>query len=240
MIICVGSVNITKHLKNIFASGELQENSVRSILEHTADDGKKYSTKFYNLDAIISVGYRVNSTQATHFRIWATQVLKEYIIKGFAMNDERLKNPDNIFGKDYFEEQLARRRQLEDCCGFSSATRSESAPSFDGGFKFVSPVDFLSKRLYIVSMKEIETIKETIERHKQEIADKYHISEIGVFGSYTRGEQDADSDVDILVSFDKPIGFIKFMRLEFYLSDLLKKKVRQADLFTNITPFSIC
>ena len=103
---------ITKHLKNIFESGELQENSVSSILELTAADGKKYSTKFYNLDAIISVGYRVNSRQATHFRIWATQVLKEYIIKGFAMNDERLKNPNTIFGKDYFEEQLARIRDI--------------------------------------------------------------------------------------------------------------------------------
>ncbi|PKN68328.1 MAG: cell filamentation protein Fic [Deltaproteobacteria bacterium HGW-Deltaproteobacteria-12] len=103
---------ITKHLKNIFESGELQENSVSSILELTADDGKKYSTKFYNLDAIISVGYRVNSRQATHFRIWATQVIKVYIIKGFAMNDERLKNPNTIFGKDYFEEQLARIRDI--------------------------------------------------------------------------------------------------------------------------------
>ncbi len=103
---------ITKHLKNIFESGELQEDSVSSILEHTADDGKKYPTKFYNLDAIISVGYRVNSRQATHFRIWATQILKEYMIKGFAMDDERLKNPDNIFGKDYFEEQLARIRDI--------------------------------------------------------------------------------------------------------------------------------
>ena len=103
---------ITKHLKNIFESGELQENSVSSILELTADDGKTYKTKFYNLDAIISVGYRVNSRQATHFRIWATQVLKEYIIKGFAMDDERLKNPNNIFGKDYFEEQLARIRDI--------------------------------------------------------------------------------------------------------------------------------
>ncbi len=84
---------ITKHLKNIFESGELQEDSVSSILELTANDGKTYQTKFYNLDAIISVGYRVNSRQATHFRIWATQVLKEYIIKGFAMDDERLKNP---------------------------------------------------------------------------------------------------------------------------------------------------
>jgi hypothetical protein len=103
---------ITKHLKNIFESGELEENSVSSILEHTAADGKNYQTKFYNLDAILSVGYRVNSIQATHFRIWANSVLKEYLIKGFAMNDERLKNPQTIFGQDYFEEQLARIRDI--------------------------------------------------------------------------------------------------------------------------------
>ena len=103
---------ITKHLKNIFESGELAEQAVSSILEHTAEDGKTYNTKFYNLDAIISVGYRVNSAQATHFRIWATERLKEYIIKGFTMDDERLKNPDNIFGHDYFEEQLARIRDI--------------------------------------------------------------------------------------------------------------------------------
>ena len=103
---------ITKHLKNIFGSGELIEESVSSILEHTAEDGKKYKTKFYNLDAIISVGYRVNSTKATRFRIWATERLREYIIKGFTMDDERLKNPNTIFGKDYFEEQLARIREI--------------------------------------------------------------------------------------------------------------------------------
>jgi hypothetical protein len=108
----VGIPAINKHLKNIFKSNELQEDSVISIMEITAEDGKKYFTKFYNLDAIISVGYRVNSRQATHFRIWSTQVLKEYIVKGFAMNDERLKNPNNIFGKDYFEEQLARIRDI--------------------------------------------------------------------------------------------------------------------------------
>lgn len=79
---------ITKHLSNIFQTGELIENSVSSILEHTEVDGKNYKTKFYNLDAIISVGYRVNSTQATYFRIWATELLKEYIIKGFTMDDE--------------------------------------------------------------------------------------------------------------------------------------------------------
>lgn len=103
---------VTKHLKNIFESGELKETSVSSILEHTAADQKKYQTTFYNLDAIISVGYRVNSTQATAFRIWATERLKEYIIKGFTMDDERLKNPNNIFGHDYFEEQLARIRNI--------------------------------------------------------------------------------------------------------------------------------
>jgi len=103
---------ITKHLKNIFESSELQEDSVCANFAHTATDGKTYQTKFYNLNAIISVGYRVNSRKATHFRIWATQVLKEYIIKGFAMDDKRLKNPNNIFGKDYFEEQLARIRDI--------------------------------------------------------------------------------------------------------------------------------
>src|SRR6266571_3060667 len=103
---------ITKHLKNIFDSGELQEDSVSSILEHTANDGKIYKTKFYNLDAIIAVGYRVNSKRATQFRIWATQVLKEYIVKGFAMDDERLKQGTEVFGKDYFRELLERVRSI--------------------------------------------------------------------------------------------------------------------------------
>lgn len=82
---------VTKHLKNIFATKELEPNSVSAKIAHTAADGKTYSTQFYNLDAIISVGYRVNSSQATAFRIWATERLKEYIIKGFTMDDERLK-----------------------------------------------------------------------------------------------------------------------------------------------------
>ncbi|MFA4925008.1 MAG: virulence RhuM family protein [Ignavibacteriaceae bacterium] len=109
---------VTKHLKNIFETGELNEEVVSSILEHTTQHGaikgktQETITKFYNLDAIISVGYRVNSSQATAFRIWATERLKEYIIKGFTMDDERLKNPNYIFGKDYFEEQLARIRDI--------------------------------------------------------------------------------------------------------------------------------
>jgi hypothetical protein len=109
---------ITKHLKNIFETGELKEEVVSSILEHTKQHGavsgkiQNIKVKYYNLDAIISVGYRVNSNKATAFRIWATERLKEYIIKGFTMDDERLKNPKNIFGKDYFEEQLARIRDI--------------------------------------------------------------------------------------------------------------------------------
>lgn len=102
---------ISKHLKNIFESGELEENSVISILETTAQDGKKYQVKYYNLDAIISVGYRVNSRQATQFRIWATKTLKEYIIKGFILDDNRLKN-GRYFGKDYFKELLERVRSI--------------------------------------------------------------------------------------------------------------------------------
>lgn len=102
---------ISKHLKNIFESGEIIEDSVVSILETTAPDGKIYKTKFFNLDAIISVGYRVNSTQATQFRIWATERLKEYMIKGFILDDERLKN-GKYFGKDYFRELLERVRSI--------------------------------------------------------------------------------------------------------------------------------
>lgn len=82
---------ITKHLNNIFNSNELDEQTVCSILEHTAADGKKYKTRFYNLEAVLSVGYRVNSKSATQFRIWANSVLKDYLIKGYAHNDKMLR-----------------------------------------------------------------------------------------------------------------------------------------------------
>jgi hypothetical protein len=97
---------VNYHLKEIFKSKELNEKSVIRKIRTTASDDKSYETNFYNLDVIISVGYRVNSTRATQFRIWATQIIKEYIVKGFVMDDERLKNPDLPF--DYFEE-LTRR-----------------------------------------------------------------------------------------------------------------------------------
>lgn len=103
---------ITKHLKNIFDSGELRQESVCAKNALTAADGKKYQTTLYNLDAIISVGYRVNSIKATKFRQWATSVLKEYITKGFALDDERLKQGTAVFGKDYFRELLERVRSI--------------------------------------------------------------------------------------------------------------------------------
>ena len=103
---------INKHLKNIFESGELDEAAVISKMETTASDGKSYQTKFYNLDAIIAVGYRVNSFQATQFRIWATKNLREFLIKGFVMDDERLKQGNRVFGRDYFEELLERIREI--------------------------------------------------------------------------------------------------------------------------------
>lgn len=106
------SDNISLHLKNIFAEGELQKDAVTEKFSVTAADGKKYLTQFYSLDAIISVGYRVNSKRATHFRIWATKVLKEYMIKGFALDDERLKQGKTAFGKDYFKELLERIRSI--------------------------------------------------------------------------------------------------------------------------------
>lgn len=102
---------ISKHLKNIFESGELEEQAVISKMEITAADGKNYLTALYNLDAVIAVGYRVNSFQATQFRIWATKTLKEFIIKGFVLDDERLKQGKR-FGKDYFDELLGRIREI--------------------------------------------------------------------------------------------------------------------------------
>lgn len=104
--------NISLHLDNIFKSQELTKDSVVKEFLTTARDGKKYKTQFYNLDAIIAVGYRVNSKRATQFRIWATKVLKEYMIKGFALDDNRLKQGEKIFGQDYFRELLERIRSI--------------------------------------------------------------------------------------------------------------------------------
>lgn len=106
-----GRSTITEHLQHIFETEELTEDSVCRDFRHTAQDGKQYTTKFYNLKAITAIGYRVNSQKATAFRKWATEILHEYIIKGFAMDDERLKQIRH-FGKDYFDEMLERIREI--------------------------------------------------------------------------------------------------------------------------------
>lgn len=107
----VAENNITYHLQNIFKSEELNKNSVTQKIRVTASDGKKYNTNFYSLDAIIAVGYRVNSKEATSFRIWATNTLKEYIKKGYVLNTELLKNGPK-FGKDYFDELLVKIKEI--------------------------------------------------------------------------------------------------------------------------------
>lgn len=138
---------ITKHLKNIFLDNELNKNEVCAKFAHTATDGKNYQTEFYNLDAIIAVGYRVNSKKATKFRIWATDILKEYIIKGFKIDTERMKNGPK-FGQDYYDElletikeiRLSERRMYQKITDLFEATSidynkdSESAYTF---FKIV-------------------------------------------------------------------------------------------------------
>ena len=110
-LFCVDRTVITKHLKNIFNESELNKNAVCAKIAHTAADGKNYQTIFYNLDAIIAVGYRVNSKKATKFRIWATNVLKDYIIKGFKIDVERMKNGPK-FGKDYYDELLETIKEI--------------------------------------------------------------------------------------------------------------------------------
>jgi len=103
---------VSEHISNIFKEGELEENQVVRKFRTTADDGKEYEVSNYNLDVIISVGYRIKSQRGTNFRIWATKTLKEFIIKGFVLDDKRLKQGGHLFGKDYFEELLERIREI--------------------------------------------------------------------------------------------------------------------------------
>lgn len=108
----VDKSGISRHIKNIFEEGELDKDSVVAKNATTANDGKTYKAEFYNLDVIISVGYRVNSHKATKFRIWASSILKDYMVKGFALNDDRLKQGKNLFGKDYFDELLEKIKEI--------------------------------------------------------------------------------------------------------------------------------
>ena len=112
LLYAVETHTVNYHLKHIFADGELQASSVIRNFRITAADGKTYDTQHYNLSAIIAVGYKVNSERAVQFRKWVTGIIESFTIKGFAMDDERLKNDGSIFGKKYFEEQLQRIREI--------------------------------------------------------------------------------------------------------------------------------
>lgn len=149
---------ITKHLGNIFKSGELNQKSVSSILERTARDGKIYKTKFYNLDAILSVGYRVNSRRATQFRIWANKVLKEYLVKGYALNEKRLKEQNEKVKE--LEKSLEIFKKVADSYQLKQ-------DEFSGILKVISDytyaLDILDqydhKKLKIIKVKEKEEYK---------------------------------------------------------------------------------
>lgn len=183
---------ITKHLKNIFGSGELDEHSVSSTLEHTAMDGKNYKVKFYNLDAILSVGYRVNSKNATQFRIWATTTLREYLIKGIVVNNERIsKLPDKIL-KD-FEEKISliqrtvRERQLDQV---ETNSLLSVIHDYANSWKFLKEYD--EGELKLKKSKEIEKrkfdyefIRGSIDVLKEILIDKREATDL--FGSERDG-----------------------------------------------------
>src|SRR3989338_3499336 len=139
---------ITKHLNNIFKSGELDEQTVCSILEHTAKDGKRYKTSFYSLDAIISVGYRVNSGQATQFRIWATRVLREHITKGFTINEKRLLEAKQKFA------------QLKEAISFLQKQSQNEQLAGQGG-EILSLLASYAKTLSILDEYDKGTLSET-------------------------------------------------------------------------------
>lgn len=179
---------ITKHLKNIFNSHELEEYSVSSILEHTAQDNKIYRVKFYNLDAILSIGYRVNSKKATQFRIWATKTLREYLIKGIAINSERIKQlPDKILNdleeKISFIQRTVKKREL-------NQTETDSLLSvihdYANSWKFLKQYDEGELRLFRSKSKErfrfeYDFIRLEIDKLKEDLMIKGEASELFAF-----------------------------------------------------------
>jgi prophage maintenance system killer protein len=183
---------ITKHLKNIFDSGELNESSVSSILEHTAADGKNYKVRFYSLDVILSVGYRVNSKKATQFRIWATVTLREYLIKGIVVNNERIsKLPDKILSdldeKISFIQRTIRNRELDR--GESNSLLSV-IHDYANSWKFLKEYD--EGELQLRKGKDIEKrrfdyefIRGSIDMLKEVLVDKKEATDI--FGSERDG-----------------------------------------------------
>jgi hypothetical protein len=168
----VGVPAVSKHLKNIFEENELAKNSVVSKMEITADDGKKYNTEVYSLDAIIAVGYRINSKKTTKFRIWATKILKDYMIKGFVIDVEKMKNGPK-FGKDYYDEllqtikeiRLSERRQYQKITDVFEATSVDYNKDSEEAYTFFKIVQ--NKLHYAITGKTAaELIYERVDSDK--------------------------------------------------------------------------
>ena len=173
---------VTKHLNNIFKSGELDKNSVCSILEHTASDGKKYRTQFYNLDAIIAVGYRVNSFRATQFRIWATKVLKNYLVQGYAINEKRLLEQTEKFKQLQRTIELIKQKSiLPELKGQAEellSLISQYANSFTLLYQYdenkITPYKTKKSKFVL----KYEDCKSLIEKLKQKLIEKKEASEL--------------------------------------------------------------
>lgn len=173
---------ITKHLNNVFKSKELEENSVCSILEHTAKDGKTYNTQFYNLDAIISIGYRVNSQRATQFRIWATKILKDHIIGGYTLNEKRLLKQSEqlkeLQGTIAFLQSKARHKLLESKTQEILNLLSEYAKSISILEQYDTRKLTLIKGKIPVFVLEYENCQNIIFQIKRELIDKKQAGEL--------------------------------------------------------------
>jgi death-on-curing family protein len=173
---------VTKHLNNIFKSGELDKNSVCSILEHTASDGKKYRTQFYNLDAIIAVGYRVNSFRATQFRIWATKVLKNYLVQGYAINEKRLLEQIEKFKQLQRTIELIKQKSvLSELKGQAEellSLISQYANSFTLLYQYDENKITAYKTKKSKFVLKYEDCKSLIEKLKQKLIEKKEASEL--------------------------------------------------------------
>ncbi len=195
---------ITKHINNIFRSGELKENSVSSILEHTAEDRKKYKVKFYNLDAIISIGYRVNSKRATDFRIWATNTLRNYLVKGYAINEKRLLEAESKFNELKSAVDFLRQKSKH---GLMSGQEQEILNLLADYSKTLTLLDQYDKEK-LSTLKagkgkfvlDYPVAQKVIAEIKKELIDKREVSEL--FGTDTQNRLPGILG-NILQTFDK-------------------------------------
>ncbi|QKF93129.1 RhuM family protein [Campylobacter sp. CCUG 57310] len=227
----VDRTNVTKHIGNIYSDGELDEKSTSAIFSHVRPDGTTIGVKHYNLDMIIAVGYRINSAKATQFRKWATGTLKEYIIKGFVLDDERLKQGNNVFNKDYFKELLERIRairaseklfyeKVKDLFALSADydKTSQTAKNFFANIQ--------NKLEYAVTKKtSAEIIKERADHTKPNMG-------LTTWSGSSRGKEPIKSDVAVAKNYLYENEISKLNRLTGMLLDYVETQAEQGVLIT--------